>query len=143
MSKFILSARSLDRLQGVHPDLVSVVKLAIKLTVVDFTILEGLRTLQRQKELLAQHKTNTLNSRHLYGFAVDVGAYVDGHLLWTPKELYMKIADAMKRAAKELNIPIVWGGDWTGKAAKLGDIGHFELSKVKYPDSLQIEPLAA
>jgi len=136
MSKYVLSQRSIDRLEGVHRDLVSVIKLAIQFTSIDFTVIEGLRSKERQVELMAQSKkvTTTLKSRHIYGFAVDLGAYVDGHILYKPSMLYSKIALAMKRAAIQLKIPIVWGGDWKGAAGKLQDLGHFELSKKFYPD---------
>ena len=80
---FKLGVRSRERLQGVHPDLVRVVELAIQLTPVDFTVLEGLRTLERQKALVAAGSSKTLNSRHLTGHAVDLGAWVDGRLDWS------------------------------------------------------------
>lgn len=142
MSKFILSQRSLDRLQGVHPDLVSVVKKAITLTKVDFCVAKGLRTLEEQKEAVANKKSQTLDGRHLQGFAVDLALYVDGHMTWSPKDWFLMVGDAMKMAAKELNVPIIWGKDWKGKAAKLGDWGHFELPEKQYPnhESAQEKP---
>lgn len=138
MSKYVLSQRSRDRLVGVHPDLIAIIERAITLTKVDFTVGEGLRSLARQKELMAQGAnggkvvTITLNSRHLSGHAVDLQAVVDGHVIWTPT-YYTKIAEAMKKAASDLKIPLVWGGDWKGKAGKLGDLGHFELPSKYYP----------
>lgn len=73
---FRLSSRSLARLDGVHPDLIRVVKRAIQITPVDFGITEGLRTKERQKELVAKGASRTLKSRHLTGHAVDVVAYI-------------------------------------------------------------------
>lgn len=108
-------------------DLIRVVELAIKKTSVDFAVIEGLRTPKRQRELLAAGATTTLNSRHITGHAVDLAAYVAGNLRWD-WPLYHQIAAAMKAAAKELNIPIVWGGDWE----KFPDGPHFELSREKY-----------
>jgi len=126
---FHLSVRSLERLRGVHPDLKSVVKRAIEITPVDFSVLTGLRSPARQKELLAQGKTTTLNSRHLTGHAVDLGVYVAGKgIVWDWK-LYVKLAKAVKSAAKELGIPIEWGGDW--KHFKDGP--HFQLPWSQYP----------
>lgn len=125
---FKLSIKSRINLMGVHADLVKVVERAIQLTDVDFTVLEGLRTLARQKELLAAKATTTLNSRHLTGHAVDLGALVGGKLRWD-WPLYDKIAKAMKQAAKELKISIVWGGDW--KSFKDGP--HFELDRKVCP----------
>lgn len=128
MSKlFVLGARSLKRLEGVHPDLVKVVKRAIEITDVDFTVLEGLRDLKRQKILFAQGATTTLNSRHITGHAVDLGAMVGDSVRWD-WPLYHRVADAMKRAAAELNVPIVWGGDWR----TFKDGPHFELDRKVY-----------
>jgi peptidoglycan L-alanyl-D-glutamate endopeptidase CwlK len=128
MSKFKLSKRSLSNMEGVHPDLVSVVKLAIELTEVDFGVAEGLRTIERQRELKAAGASRTLNSRHLTGHAVDLAAYIGTRMSWD-WPLYYKLADAMKRAAQSLDVPIVWGGDWR----TFKDGPHFELDRRKYP----------
>jgi peptidoglycan L-alanyl-D-glutamate endopeptidase CwlK len=128
MSKFILSTLSLSRLVGLHPDLVKVVKRAIEITEVDFRVGEGLRTVERQKQLKAAGATTTLNSRHLTGHAVDLIALVGGEVRWD-WPLYHKIAAAMKQAAKELNVPLEWGGDW--KTFKDGP--HYQLPWTQYP----------
>jgi len=125
---FKLGKKSIERLQGVHPDLVRVVERAIDLTPVDFTVLEGLRSPERQQTLVASGASQTLNSRHITGHAVDLGAWVDNQVDWS-WPLYAKIANAMKAAATELGIPIVWGGDW--KTFKDGP--HFELDRRYYP----------
>ena len=108
---FVLGPRSLQRLHGVHPDLVQVVTRAIKISPIDFTVLEGVRTLARQKELVAAGASKTLNSRHLDGHAVDITPVVDGEVRWD-WPLYKKLAPVIKQAAKELKVPIEWGGDW-------------------------------
>jgi peptidoglycan L-alanyl-D-glutamate endopeptidase CwlK len=123
-----LGERSQLRLKGVHPDLVRVVEHAINLSTIDFTVLEGLRTPERQKLLRDAGASQTLNSRHITGHAVDIGAFVDGEVRWD-WPLYHKIATAMKQAAKELNVAIVWGGDWR----TFKDGPHFELDRRKYP----------
>lgn len=125
---YSLSARSLKRLEGVHPDLVKVVKRAIQITEVDFAVLEGVRTLQRQKQLRASGASRTLKSRHLTGHAVDIGAYVAGSVRWD-WPLYYKIAKAMKQAASEFNQPIEWGGDWRS----FKDGPHWQLPWKEYP----------
>ena len=125
---FRLSQKSLDRLNGVHPDLIKVVRLAIATTKVDFTVLEGLRTRERQAQLVKAGASRTMNSRHITGHAVDLGAWVDGEVRWD-WPLYHQIASAMKNAAKELNIPLVWGGEWV----TFKDGPHFELDRKKYP----------
>ena len=123
-----LGTKSLSNLKGVHPDLVKVVKRAIELTECDFTITEGLRTKERQAQLLKEKKTTTKNSRHLTGHAVDLAAWVDGTVSWN-WDHYYKIAEAVKQAAKELNISIEWGGEWKS----FPDAPHWQLPWSKYP----------
>lgn len=123
-----LGQRSRDRLVGVHPDLVRVVEHAITLTDVDFCVLEGLRTAERQKELMAAGASRTMNSRHLTGHAVDLGALVAGEIRWD-WPLYSKIAVSMKQAASELSVPLEWGGDWK----KFRDGPHWQLPWKEYP----------
>ena len=132
-SDFKFSQRSLDNLKGVHPDLVQVMTRTLQLSSVDFGITEGVRTRERQKILFAEKKSQTLNSRHIpgadgFGKAVDVAAYVNGKLTWNYAE-YVKIAGFVKTAAKELKIPITWGGDFV----TFKDGVHFELSRKEYP----------
>jgi len=122
-----LGPTSLLRLQDVHPDLVKVVERAIELTEIDFTVLEGRRTKERQAELLKAGATTTMNSRHLTGHAVDLGALVGGKVRWD-WPLYYKIADAMKAASAELGIPVEWGGDWK----KFKDGPHWQLPHKEY-----------
>jgi len=125
---YTLGVRSKSRLKGVHPDLVKVVERAIEITAVDFTVLEGLRDPMRQKKLKDAGASMTLNSRHITGHAVDLGAWVDGEVRWD-WPLYHKIAAAMKEAAAELGVAIVWGGDWS----RFKDGPHYELDRRKYP----------
>ena len=124
---FALGPRSKMRLNGVHPDLVKVVERAIQISTVDFTVLEGVRSLERQKALFEAGASQTMNSRHLTGHAVDLGAWVDNQLDWS-WPLYVRIAGAMKMAAQELNIPIECGIDW-----KMRDGPHHQLSWKAYP----------
>ena len=124
---YVLGTVSKNNLKGVHPDLVKVVEKAITLTEIDFRVTEGLRSKARQIELVNNGASKTLNSRHITGHAVDVVALIGGSVRWD-WPLYDKIAKAFKQAAKELNIPIVWGGDW--KSFKDGP--HFELDRNVY-----------
>ena len=125
---FTLSKRSIDNLKGVHQDLVKVVNRAIAISVVDFIVVEGLRTSTRQHELYNKGLSKTLNSRHLTGHAVDLAPVIDGEVRWSWPPFY-GIADAMKKAAKELRVSLVWGGDWI----TFKDGAHFELDKIRYP----------
>lgn len=139
-----LGSRSLMRLEGVHPDLVRVVKKAAALSDLDFTVLEGLRTVERQTQLVNQGASRTMNSRHITGHAVDLGALIDGSVRWD-WGLYLKLGEVMRAASLAEKIPIRWGGTWKLLSAIEGPITskilsrsfpdgpHFELPKVSYP----------
>ncbi|KAA5931532.1 MULTISPECIES: M15 family metallopeptidase [Pantoea] len=128
MSSFKFSQRSENNMQGVHPDLVKLVRHALEVSSVDFGITEGLRTAERQKEMVAGGHSQTLNSRHLTGHAVDVVAYVGGQVSWE-WSLYEQINIAFKQASADLSIPVEWGGSWT----TLKDGAHFQLPFAAYP----------
>lgn len=122
---YSLGKRSLQNLSGVHPDLVAVVKLAITKSEQDFTVIEGIRSVERQRELLKSGKSTTMNSRHITGHAVDVCPWP---VSWEWEGFY-PIADAIKEAAEELDVDIEWGGDWKS----FPDAPHFQLSRKSYP----------
>jgi peptidoglycan LD-endopeptidase CwlK len=155
MSQFKLGEKSLKELNGVHPDLVAIVKRAIELSSQDFAVHDGIRTLAEQQKLVQSGASQTLDSRHITGHAVDLVPYINGKLRWEWEPIY-KIADAVRIAAKELGTPIRWGGAWdvtftdttdspedlvsdyTAKRRKAGkkafiDGPHFELPKANYP----------
>jgi peptidoglycan L-alanyl-D-glutamate endopeptidase CwlK len=108
------------KLQGVNSKLVAIVELASKSS--PFVVVEGIRTVERQKELVAKGASKTMNSKHLVGRAVDLAPTIGGQIRWD-WPLFYPMAEAVKDAAKELGITIVWGGDW--KTFKDGP--HFEL----------------
>lgn len=119
---FKLGSKSLARLEGVHPDLVRVIHRAIEITPVDFSVVEGLRTKERQAELVAAGASKTMNSRHLTGHAVDIAPYVGGTIRWD-WPLFYQLAPAVKKAATELGVKVEWGGDW----ATFKDGPHWQL----------------
>lgn len=121
---FHLSEKSLRRLEGIKPDLVKVVKRAIEITPIDFLVVEGLRTRERQKYLFDKGATRTLNSRHITGDAVDIAPIVDGKVSWDWENFY-PLEVAMKQAAKECGVPIEWGGDWVS----FKDGPHWQLPR--------------
>lgn len=125
---FSLSTKSKSRLIGVHPRLTDIVRLAITITPIDFAVLEGVRSIERQKELVKAGASQTMRSRHLTGHAVDLGAIVDGQVRWD-WPLYDKIAVAVKEAARQLGVPIEWGGDFRS----FKDGPHFQLPWGSYP----------
>ena len=120
-----LGTRSLQNLSGVHPDLVAVVKRAIELTEQDFSVIEGIRNIDRQRQLFKSGASTTMNSRHLTGHAADIAPYP---LSWD-WEYFYPIEDAMKQVANELDVDLEWGGDW--KSFKDGP--HWQLSRKSYP----------
>jgi peptidoglycan L-alanyl-D-glutamate endopeptidase CwlK len=122
-----LSQRSLKNLEGVHPDMVKVVKRALEISEVDFGITEGLRSVERQEEMYKTGKSqikDAKNGMHVLGKAVDTLAYPTSAGSWEWK-YYVMIDKAMKQAGKELGIPVEWGGDWTS----LKDGVHFQLPR--------------
>ena len=121
---FSLSDKSIKRLDGVDPHLVKVVKRAIEITPIDFVVIEGLRTKERQAYLLQKGATKTMNSRHITGHAVDIAPLVNGQVSWD-WEHYKPLSKAMKQAAKDVGVSIEWGGDW----ASFPDGPHWQLPR--------------
>ncbi len=126
----VFDSTSEARLIGVHPDLVAVARDAREHLM--FDVIEGVRTLDRQRELFARGASKTLNSRHLTGHAIDLWpvdpatgrrAVADNALLW---RLLTPIAAAMKAAARVRDVAMEWGGDWGW------DAPHFQLNRLKY-----------
>lgn len=130
---FSLSTSSLNTMKGVKPELVNVVKRAIELSSIDFKVIEGVRTLAKQKMYVAQGKSQTLNSKHITGDAVDLVAIVNGKPSWE-LNLYDNIADAMKKAATELGVSIRWGAAWNTNDIRKWN-GTMESAMMNYVDS--------
>ena len=151
----MISARCELRLAGVHPDLVRVVRNAAERGAT-FRVVEGMRTVERQRDLVAAGASQTMNSRHITGHAVDLAPMVDGALSWDWKHFF-PMADAIADAARKEGVPLVWGGawaravqDWPQSSAKAAqdayvaerraagrkpflDGPHFELARAAYP----------
>jgi len=128
-----LSEKSLAKLSGAHPDLQKVIKRAAVLSPIDFTVLEVLRTVARQKELVAKGASKTMKSRHLPGAdgfsrAVDIAPLDGGQVSWA-WPTYFKLAPIIKQAAKDVGVPIEWGGDWR----TFKDGPHWQLPWKDYP----------
>lgn len=122
-------ARSAKNLVGVHPDLLAVMNRAQKDSPLPFMVIEGLRTIERQRQLVASGASQTLRSRHLTGHAVDIVPLdPKGQVSWD-WPLYDKLSVAVKHAAASLSIPIEWGGDWR----TFKDGPHWQLPWAKYP----------
>jgi peptidoglycan L-alanyl-D-glutamate endopeptidase CwlK len=116
------SEQSFANLVGVRPELVSVATLALARSPIDFGIIDGVRTVEKQAEYVALGASWTMDSKHLDGRAIDIMAYVLGKGRWE-YPLYEKIHESFVSAAAEVGVAIVWGGDWEQK-----DGGHYELA---------------
>lgn len=138
---FKFSNGSLDNLKGVHPSLVHIVHEVMALQFMDFSIVEGVRTIERQKQLMRDGKSRTLKSKHLiqsdgYGHAVDIYPYpIDMGKVHKgdAREIYRfgVLQGLMQAVAKRSNIDIVCGADWDGDGQTLDhtffDAPHFQL----------------
>lgn len=140
---YTLGPTSLSRLQGVHPALVAVVKRAIEITAHDFTVVEGLRTAERQAELYAQGRTapgavvtwvkvsNHEAKPDGYGHAVDLAPWANNQIAWTWEIGFKGIYDAMMAAAESLGVTLRSGADWNqnGILHEHGeqDFPHYEI----------------
>lgn len=107
-NNFRFSQRSENNLIGVKPALVNVIRRALELTPVDFIVIEGLRTQARQKELVATGKSQTMNSRHLTGNAVDI---IPVNTTWNIEE-FKPLLKAVKQAADEQGLKLRFGINW-------------------------------
>lgn len=121
------SQRSLNNLRGIHPDLRRVIDRALQDSPLDFVVIEGLRTRERQAQLVASGASRTMNSRHLTGHAVDLMPIgPNGPAFDWP--LYDQLGPAVKEAADREGVSLVWGGDWRS----FRDGPHFELDRNRY-----------
>lgn len=121
---FHLGHSSLRKLEGVDERLVRLVKHAIEITEVDFTILEGLRTTERQALLVARGSSQTMNSRHITGHAIDIAPWVNNTVSWRWPD-FRALAPFIFEAARNLEIPIEWGGNW--KPPHMADGPHWQI----------------
>jgi peptidoglycan L-alanyl-D-glutamate endopeptidase CwlK len=129
---FVLGKLSRAQLVGVHPALVKVVERAIQITPIDFFVNDGVRTVTEQRRNVAKGVSKTMRSRHIpqsnrcgMSCAVDLVPWNDVAKRWEFNDwkVYNKFAPYVKAAAKEVGVPITWGGDWTS----IKDGPHFEL----------------
>lgn len=123
--------RSLERLAEVHPDIREVLDEAIQY--MDFTVLEGVRSIERQRNLYDSGASETMNSKHLiqedgYSHAVDIAPYpID----WDDKNRFFYLAGLVMGIAEMKGIKLIWGHDWDGdedfEEHSLKDGPHFQL----------------
>lgn len=126
-SRFI-GDRSVAKMAGVNPRLVSLVHESFNLSPVPFLVTEGVRSPERQAYLFHSGKSKTLLSRHLlqpdgFGAAVDIACIKDGKISWD-FGLYKQVASAFYDASSRLGVKVIWGGSWP----RFADGCHFELA---------------
>lgn len=128
MSNFKFSQRSENNLKGVNPDLVKVIRRTLEITSVDFIVIEGLRTQERQKQLVAEKKSQIMHSRHLTGHAVDI---IPVNTTWQIDE-FKPLLSSVKQASDELGIKLRFGINWKNDPSlpvetKFIDAPHIEI----------------
>lgn len=116
MNNFKFGAASEAQMVGVSPRLIQVVRLALAHSTQDFGVHDGLRNDDEQAALVRSGASQTMNSKHRrqadgFGHAVDLVPYVNGKLRWEWGPIY-PIAEAMRKAGRELRVPLTWGGAW-------------------------------
>lgn len=123
---FVLGPKSRLNLAGVHPKLVGCVQLAITLTTQDFTVYEGLRSVEQERKNVQMGTSQTMNSQHIvqhdgFGHAVDLVPFINNRPTWDWDGCY-KVAMAMDEAATQLSIAnhIRWGGAWDKRLSDFG-----------------------
>lgn len=123
-----LSFKSQEKLKEVHPDIQKVINRYLEIGDIPIAIIEGKRDLVTQKKYVQSGVSQTLRSRHLTGHAIDLVPLVDGKpsFAWP---VYFKLAPQIKKAAKDVSVPLEWGGDWVN----FKDGPHWQLSWKKYP----------
>lgn len=128
---YSFSVKSLNLLNNpkFSPTLRLLLMEAIKDSPIDFTVIETVRTIEKQKEYLAKGTTKTLKSRHIpdtnksgYSEAADIAPYP---LNWQDLNRFKKLSEHIKKKANQLGIPITWGGDWKS----LVDMPHYEIKR--------------
>lgn len=125
----MLNERSLKKLDGINPDLRRVVMRAAELMPNGFIITEGVRSIERQRELFAKGLSKTMNSRHITGHAIDFAPLISGGEVTWKWAAFPPVAQAFKDAASQLGVAIIWGGDWK----RFKDGPHIELDRRSYP----------
>ena len=125
---------SVERMKGIHPDLRKLADAVLQAAPWPIRVTEGLRTIERQRQLVAIKASKTMRSRHLTGHAIDVVPYIDldrdGKIeteeLYN-KQLFRQLIPIAKDCAEKLSISVVWGYDWGW------DMPHWELNARFYP----------
>ena len=118
-----MDRRSRERLAGVHPTLGGTIEAFAKTKAVIFIVTEGIRTKERQRELVNAGASRTMNSKHLVGRAVDLAVVVGDEVRWD-WPLYRNLANHLCAFASGAGVKIIAGANWK----TFPDGPHFELA---------------
>lgn len=123
MTKYKFSKRSLSNIKGIDDRLVILLGLMLEYSPYDFVVTEGLRTKERQAQLVAEGKSKTMNSKHIIGKAFDIAILIDNKVSWEHK-YYKEFADVITKLAERLGFPIECGCYWKSFV----DCPHFQIN---------------
>jgi peptidoglycan L-alanyl-D-glutamate endopeptidase CwlK len=125
------SRSSLNNLSTCHQDLQDLFHAVLEFGYFDLTIIEGKRSLERQKQLFNEGASKTMKSKHLTGHAVDVGIYKNGGIDWNDKNAYYVLAGIVTAISDEIGVKVRWGGNWDKDRdfddQSFNDLVHWEL----------------
>ncbi|EML1872400.1 TPA: M15 family metallopeptidase [Proteus mirabilis] len=134
MNKFIFSQRSKNNLSGVNPLLVKIAYRALDISTADFAVIEGVRTLKKQKENVKKGVSKTLDSRHLTGDAIDIlPSAIKPGMEWHP-HFFEPVLMAFKQAADEEGVTLRFGKNWKSDPClpvetRFHDYPHIEIPR--------------
>ena len=138
-----LGKKSKAELSSCHTDLQKIVHTAIRLTDVDFAIVEGHRSIERQQLLYDAGRSKidgvTKKGKHNYSpsLAFDICAIVKGKASW--RECYLAYLGGILMVTANMlyekgviSSTLRWGGNWDGDGEIITDqsfidLPHFEL----------------
>lgn len=124
MTKYKFSKRSLSNIEGIDPRLIILLGLMLQHSPYDFIVTEGVRTKERQKQLVKEGKSKTMNSRHLTGSAFDIAMIDENGTVTWERRYYKSFADVFLKLAARLGFEVEWGGNWK----TFIDCPHFQIN---------------
>ena len=124
MTKYKFSKRSLQNIEGIDYRLIILLGLMLDYSPYDFVVIEGVRTEERQKQLVADGKSKTMKSKHLTGSAFDIAMLDEnGEVTWD-KKYYGAFAEQFIRLANRLGFNVECGCYWQNFV----DACHFQIN---------------
>ena len=139
----VLSDRSKKNLENVHPDLIRIINRCLSYGTVDFSVIQGQRSIEQHLQNLAKGVSKISMSKHCYNPSCAFDFIMYPFTGWGDAAGFDKVAKELVRAAKELGIPARSGGDCNRdgnfRNDRFYDGGHFELI-LPYADPKPVIP---